>query len=232
MPSYIIFSPTATGPNFSELQDEVMALGWSNRDIESIKLWLNEAHRTICGMRAWSWLETNADVTTVANGTFFDLTTLDPKIQWFGRVRNKDKDQKYLEYFDVRNPQDYFARRADPAYELDIPRGKPTRFALWDNKLWWEAVPDGAYEYRFFYYRRAADLFTDSDEPVIPSAWRLAMVYDAAMRGKLRVNDAQMVQAYKALRDEVLQDMISGDQRKEFQTTNRVTLPARYGIRR
>lgn len=227
MADFLVYSPTTTGPNFKDLQDEVIAHGYGERDRSYIKTYLQMANREVCAKRRWRWLQTFNDITTTANASYNNISSLDPTLAWFAKMRPADTESYELREVKVANPEEWVTNRADPELDSDIPTGKPIRYYLWRNRIYWDPIPDDAYTYRLYYWRGPNLLSADGDLPLMPQEHRGVLVYGALMHLKLRANDT-LWRDYKTLYDELLQQMYNSDLLVESQTANRVSLPERY----
>lgn len=147
---------------FVDLQDRVIdAGGYGEVDRAKLKTFINIAYRDCASRRRWSWTEKQLTITTAANtGT----NTVPVDQSQFGRLRPATSGIAEPDYLDWQTYSVDFHSTA-PA---DLSVGVPEVYSLYDDKIWWNPIPNAAYSYSLQYWQSPADLVADDDAPMMP----------------------------------------------------------------
>lgn len=129
--------------------------------------WLNEAQRYV--VRRTKVLERSTEITVVQGQQQY---TLDASVWTLHFVRLSND-------------------RLQPASINDIQRwfssteGKPSHYALWDNRLYLYPTPSHGGQLTILYYAWPVDMVQDTDTPEIPEAFHGLLPTFAAYRAKM-----------------------------------------------
>jgi hypothetical protein len=209
---------------FKQLQDRVMHLGgYGEVDRNRIKVFLNTVYRDIVSRgRRWRWLETSTNLVTVANTQTVNMPA---GVKYPGRLRPGETGLTEPQFIEWHSWVDDFNRRAT----ADRPKGMPKKYSIYEDKFWFDPIPDKVYTYSFNYWRNVTtELSGDNDIPILPTEHHDVLMYGALMLAAARDKDPQMMGYW--------QDMYEGAQRmlrahsefKQAESPVRIPMPDHY----
>jgi hypothetical protein len=144
---------------------------------------INEALAAVSAEEDWPWLQTSANITTVAGTAAYAAPA--------GWVHTK---QLYINLYD---PMIYLSlAEIDSISTTDT--GQPQMFTVYDEDIVLRPVPDAVYTVVHQYNRSETALAADGDTPLMPSIFHYAIVTLAAKLAHDRQRDLQRSQIEEA----------------------------------
>lgn len=164
----------AANSTFREQQDNVLSL-ISKSDATTrnrIKNWLNMGYYDFVLRELWPFRETTGTLNTVNGTQEYDLSTnfSDIDEQNIISVAIQGASQVKLVYWPFNQ-----LRAQKPDFDYDST-SVPERYYLKSGNIGFWPVPNAAYTVLIDYYKVPTEMSADSDTPIIPIAYREALV--------------------------------------------------------
>lgn len=159
---------------YKDFQDNVLAL-ISKSDSTTrnrIKTWINMGYQDFVLREMWPFRESSGTLSLVDGTQEYSLTSnfSDIDQQNITSVALQGASERKLTYWPYTQ-----LRANQPDLDAD-GTGVPTRYYLKSGNIGFWLVPNGAYSVVIDYVKVPTELSGDSDEPIIPQAYREALV--------------------------------------------------------
>lgn len=159
---------------YKEIQDNVLAI-LSKSDATTrnrIKNWINLGYQDFVLRELWPFRETTGTLATVAGTQEYSLTSnfSDIDAQNIIAVSIQGASNSKLVYWPYNQLR---AQQPDFDYE---GQAVPTRYYIKSGSIGFWPLPDDAYTVFIDYYKVPTELSSDTSEPIIPIAYREALL--------------------------------------------------------
>lgn len=162
---------------FREEQDRVLDLiGKSDSTTRNrIKNWLNMGYQDFVLREIWPFREATDTIATVAGTQEYTLVSEFADIDQNNivSVAIQGANQRKLSYWPFNQ-----LRASAPDFDA-IGNGLPNRYYLKAGKIGFWPVPNAEYTVAVDYYKAVTEMSADADEPILPVAYREALVHYA-----------------------------------------------------
>lgn len=171
--------------NLGAIRAEVQSRGYQYVSDNRLNLWIRQGYRWICSLEPWPFLETS--VSGQAPLTVADLSQI-------LHVSVGNETLRGADYRDIRD--------LDPALD---DTGTPVMWYLTGNTI--NTWPTSTEILEVRYVRKPADLFSDTDEPLLPEAHHPVLVDYGVMAGLKDNDEYEQAQGLRAVIDAQIQDL-------------------------
>lgn len=183
--------------NFGEMRTAVRdVLATTSGDqlntTEVIDRFINRAVQAVSVHKDWSWLDASATITTTASQAAYTLPN-----DYLRTVSVTNVDNEMLVYVSASD--------VDASAEIESP--DPIYYTVVDGEMILVPTPQSTAVLRHRYRRREPALVNDTDQPLLPTAYRSAIVEYALALCHRRARDearaATAMDAYRSILDDV-----------------------------
>jgi hypothetical protein len=213
----------ATNLTFKNLQDRVLSFGYGETARTNVKEWINMAYSDVMSRRRWSWSQDTQTVVTVAGTPTVTLASLtDPPLFW-GRLYPTTSNLREPTYLDPMRYNDGLTRQSP-----SLTRGIPEYYTIFDQTVTFYPTPNGVYTFTLYYWKGAAEMVNDADQPLIPAQWRNVLVYGALRFAAERDRNDNSLARRTAEYEKNIAHMIGAENLLQAETGLRVEMPEYY----
>lgn len=159
---------------FLELQDAVLADAFDASKRGDVKNWINHAYAILCDLDEWTWMRASAAVAVTSGSQTVSSMPAD-----FG-VANALVDQYGASLEKILDPEVFYDRYTG----LGASTGQPEAFVNVNNGLLVGPTSNvSSSAFRLVYERVVTAMSADSDVPILPAMYHMALVHGAKAEG-------------------------------------------------